>query len=262
MEGVWIQRPCARPGAALRLLCIPHAGGTPGLFRSWTTWLPRDVEPLLVCLPGRETRLGESFSEDIPALIDKLAWAVRPLLDRPWAIFGHSMGAVLGHELALALARQGDRQLRHVFASARQPPQHHRSRGVHRLDDDGLCAELTRLGGTAPELLNQPEVREVILPAVRHDYCLIETYHARPEGQLHCPLTAFLGHDDTELTQQEALGWARWTAKEFRLQLFPGGHFYLADRPRDVVTQVLRSLGRSGEMPEIVSVVDENDNQC
>lgn len=238
----WLRRPRPQPDPAVRLLCLPHAGGSTALYKQWKELLPPEIEPVLVCPPGREDRLDEPLPAELPKLVAALGRAVAPLLDRPWAVFGHSMGATVGHELVLWMTRHGQRPPEHLFVSAREAPQHHHGGSVHLLDDDALTAELLRLGGTSPELLAIAEVRQLVLPAVRGDYRLIETYAADPEGLVPCPLTALIGASDTELTAEEATGWEKWTTGPFQLLTFPGGHFYLADRPEAVVDAVRRRL--------------------
>ncbi|MEW2547708.1 alpha/beta fold hydrolase [Streptomyces sp. NPDC047002] len=242
LDSPWLRRPRRDTDAPVRLLCLPHAGGTASLYRAWTALLPRWIEPVLVCPPGREERLHEPVPRDIPALVGELADAVAPLCDRPWALFGHSMGAVVAHELALRLVAEGRRPPVRVFASAREAPQFHQPGTVHLLDDDGLADELVRLGGTPRELLAMPEVRQVVLPAVRGDYRLVETYAADPAGTLPCPVTALTGTEDTEVSEEQALGWARWTNGPFELLRFPGGHFYLTADPGPVVAAVRHRL--------------------
>ncbi|MFI9362722.1 thioesterase II family protein [Kitasatospora sp. NPDC053057] len=245
----WLRRPRPRPNAALRLVCLPHAGGSPGLYRTWAALFPPEVELLLVCPPGREDRLDDPLPADLSALVGGLAAALAPLLDRPWAVFGHSMGASVGHELGLELARRGCRPPRHLFVSAREAPQYHRGGTTHLLDDDALCAELVRLGGTDAALLAMPELRRLVLPVVRGDYRLIETYQPRPAGLLSCPVTALIGTEDTELTVEEADGWREWTSGPFRRLAFPGGHFYLSEHPQEVVGAVRRQLVRYPTAP-------------
>ncbi|MFI8520126.1 thioesterase II family protein [Streptomyces sp. NPDC085481] len=241
-ESAWLRRPRPQRHPAVRLLCLPHAGGSTALYRSWKDLLPPEVEPVLVCPPGREDRMDEPLPKELPELVAGLARAVEPLLDRPWAVFGHSMGATVAHELVLRLLRGRHRAPEHLFVSAREAPQHHHGGTVHLLDDDALAAELIRLGGTSPELLAMAEVRGLVLPAVRGDYRLIETYAADPQGPVPCPMTALVGEADTELTAEEAAGWEKWTTGPFQLLTFPGGHFYLSDRPRVVVDAVRRRL--------------------
>ncbi|MFJ7243061.1 thioesterase II family protein [Kitasatospora sp. NPDC098652] len=238
----WLRRPRPRPNAALRLVCLPHAGGSPGLYREWAALFPPEVELVLPCPPGREDRMDDPAPADLPALVGEFAAGLAPLVDRPWAVFGHSMGATVGHELALELVRRGHRPPVHLFVSAREAPQYHHGGSTHLLDDDSLCAELVGLGGTDAQLLAMPEVRRLVLPAVRGDYRLIETYRARPAGPLPCPVTALVGADDTELTAEEADGWRRWTSAAFELLTFPGGHFYLSAQPGAVVAAVRRRL--------------------
>ncbi|GAA2801111.1 alpha/beta fold hydrolase [Kitasatospora paracochleata] len=254
-----LRRPVARPGAALRLFCLPHAGGSAGLYRAWPALLPPEIEPVLVCPPGREDRLDEPFPADLPALVADLAQAVAPLLDRPWAVFGHSMGATVAQELALHLTGAGHRGPVHLFASAREAPQYRHGGTVHLLDDDALCAELLRLGGSARELLAIPEIRPLVLPAVREDHRLIEHHTAAPRGLLDCPVTALVGDRDTELTAEEAAGWREWTTGSFELLTFPGGHFYLSDQPGAVVDAVLAGLAASG--PDAGHLI-ANENHC
>ncbi|MFI6350417.1 thioesterase II family protein [Streptomyces sp. NPDC050560] len=238
----WLRRPRPDTAPGVRLLCLPHAGGTASLYRAWARLLPPAVEPVLVCPPGREERLHEPVPRDIPAFVDQLAYEVAPLCDRPWAVFGHSMGAVIGHELALRLIAGGAPPPTRVFVSAREAPQFHRPGTVHLLDDDGLAAELARLGGTHPELLAMPEVRQIVLPAVREDYRLVETYAARPAALLPCPVTALYGTEDTEVTAAQAGGWGRWTDGPFELLSFAGGHFYFSEDPGRIVAAVRRRL--------------------
>ncbi|MYT32278.1 MULTISPECIES: thioesterase domain-containing protein [unclassified Streptomyces] len=238
----WLRRPRPRRDPAVRLLCLPHAGGSTSLYRGWAGLLPSAIEPVLVCPPGREDRLDEPLPQDLDELVTGLAQAASGLLDRPWAVFGHSMGATVGHELVLRLMKDGHRAPEHLFVSAREAPQYHRGGTVHLLDEDALSAELVRLGGTPPELLEMPEVRQLVLPVVRGDYRLIETYQAEPAGLVPCPVTAFIGAQDDEVTAEEATGWERWTTGPFQLLTFPGGHFYLSGRPDAVVDGVRRRL--------------------
>lgn len=242
MQKEWIRRPHPRRDASVRLFCLPHAGGTTSLFKAWVALLPPTVELLPVCLPGREGRLDEPFPKDITTLATQLADAMEPLLDRPWAVFGHSMGAVIAHEVALILDQRYDRRPEHLFVSAREAPQYHRGGSFHLLNDDEICAELVRLGGTPPDLIQNPEIRAVVLPAIRNDYRMIETYTPRQDKLMDNPMTVLLGSKDSELTVNEAIGWREWTTGNFDLRVFPGGHFYLLDDPRSVVDTIMELM--------------------
>ena len=243
MSGAWLQIPIPKPNATIRLLCLPHAGGTAALYRPWAKLLPDSIELVLVCLPGREQRCNEVMPADMHTLICLLTKAVTPILDRPWAVFGHSMGATVAHELILSLQNLNMSCPVHLFVSAREAPQFQKGGNIHQLDDDSLCQQLIQLGGTAPELLEIPELRDLLLPAIRQDYRLIETSKVTSDQLLACPITAMVGHDDPELNPDDARGWRQWTCREFHLYEYAGDHFYLSDCPGVVINHIVQQLG-------------------
>lgn len=166
--GKWISRPRPNPRARLRLFCIAHAGGGASAFRGWADALPPEVEVCLVQLPGRENRLMEKPFDRLDPLVAALTDAVRPWLDLPWALFGHSNGALIGFELARLLRERGLPGPRHLFASGRRapdvPPQ---SRLTGHLPDDEFLADLGELGGLPRELLENREIMQMLLPLLR-----------------------------------------------------------------------------------------------
>lgn len=224
-----------------RLLCVPFAGGGAGIFRSWPAAMPfAHVVPLQ--LPGRERRLRERAYTAMGALIDDLAPAVVPLLDRPFAIFGHSMGAAIAFELARRLRDLGHVPA-HLFLSARrapgEPPLHP---PLFALPDARLIAETERLYGPFPDVLKQhPELLAMFLPTLRADYQLLDTWRPADAPPLSCPLTVLGGKDDHAVPPEVLEGWRAQTTGAFRLRILPGGHFFArdADDARDVVASTL-----------------------
>ncbi len=239
----WLHIPQPNPTAKIRLFCLPHAGGTAGLFRPWSKLLPNSIELVLVCLPGREQRCNDVMPSSFPALVDQLSDAIisADILDKPWAIFGHSMGATLGHEVVLKIKELQQPMPIHLFASAREAPQFQLPGQVHNYSDQALCNELIQLGGTAAELFEITEIRELILPMIRHDYTLIERHQAT-KSAIDCPITAFIGRQDLELTEQQAMGWQTWTHSHFSLEKFDGGHFYLSEQTSSVIETIHQYL--------------------
>jgi surfactin synthase thioesterase subunit len=216
-----------------RLFCFAHAGGGAGFFRLWGGALAPEIDVRPVQLPGREWRLDEPPYRRIDALVEPLRAALEPHLDRPYAMFGHSMGALVAFEVARRLGdgvRPGPSCL---IVSARRAPQLvGDDRQLYRLPDDQFIAEVARLGGLPHEVLAEPELRDMLLPALRADYEAVETYRPLPGGRLRCPVVAYLGAGDPEVDRGSLTGWGDVTTGEFTVREFPGDHFYLkGDRP-------------------------------
>ncbi|MGI8331419.1 thioesterase II family protein [Actinomadura scrupuli] len=235
----WIRHYHQAADGAVRLLCFPHAGGSASFYFPVSAQLSPAVGVGAVQYPGRQDRRAEGNIDNIPDLADAIFHAVRRLDERPLAFFGHSMGAVLAYEVALRLEQDGAAPLVRLVVSGRRAPSRHRTTLVHQQDDQGIIAELRRLSGTQSDLLGDPETVEMILPAIRNDYRAIETYRPVPGRSLSCPVVAYVGDQDPQVTIDEAKSWADHTTGPFDLRVFPGGHFYLIDRSKEII-QTLR----------------------
>lgn len=235
----WVRRFHPSDGAATQLLCLPHAGGAASYFFGVSKALAPEIDVLAVQYPGRHERLHEPALRSVHDLADQLVAAIEPLTNRPITLFGHSLGATLGFEVALRLERAGSKPTA-LFASGRTAPSRARREWTHQRDDTGLLAEVRALGGTDAALLDDPELRSLVLPAIRGDYVAAETYTYRPGPRLSCPVVAMVGDDDPRVTLDEARAWGEHTAGEFELVVFPGGHFYLNDRVPDILDRIRR----------------------
>jgi medium-chain acyl-[acyl-carrier-protein] hydrolase len=224
----WLLCPRPRPRAAVRLLCVPHAGGGAAGYAGWPALLPAWVEPWVLRLPGRESRVREPARTALPELVTEAAPCAARLA-APLALFGHSLGAFVAFELARALQAGGGPDVALLAASARAAPHltAHQT-GVHRLGDDGLLRTLqARYGAVPAELQDDPELRSRYLPMLRADVTMLETYRYAPGTRLRCPVVVLGGRDDPESGEAGLQAWQQHTAAGLSLALFAGGHFYL-----------------------------------
>ncbi|MCL7460825.1 alpha/beta fold hydrolase [Micromonospora echinofusca] len=234
---LWIRRFHPADEAATRLLCLPHAGGSASYFLAAAKALAPEVDVLAVQYPGRQDRWREPGLTSVHEIADQLAAALPPLLDRPVTIFGHSLGATIGFEVARRLGLRGVVPTA-LFASGRRAPHRRKVERVHLRDDAGLIAEVRALAGTDDALLDDEDVVRMVLPAIRSDYTAAETYEYRPGPRLDCPIVALIGDCDPRVTVDEAQAWEEHTGGGFELVVHPGGHFYLNDKMPDVLRRI------------------------
>ncbi|HVP49081.1 MAG TPA: alpha/beta fold hydrolase [Bryobacteraceae bacterium] len=225
--------------AKLRLFCFPYAGGGASVFRGWAGRLPEGVAVCPVRLPGRETRLGERPFDAMGELLAALRTVIDPYLDKPFAFFGHSLGAVIAFELERLLAARSTC----LFVSGARAPQLRRDHvPPPPPSDDELIEELRRLDGIPSEILENRELMQLALPALRADTALYRNYVYREELPLHCPIRAYGGLDDERITRGDLEAWGAETTHSFRLEMFPGGHFFLETHQEAFLTALARDL--------------------
>jgi surfactin synthase thioesterase subunit len=223
----WLVRSMPRGGESLTLVCFPYAGGGAGVFRGWSERLPAEVEVVAVQLPGREQRLLEPAFDELEPLVRAIVAQFAAALNRPFALFGHSLGALLAYEVAHALRDEAG-EPEYLFVSGFRAPHLPPSRDpIHRLPDPSFIDELRRLGGTPQEVLDHEELMDLLLPPLRADIAICETYAHRPRPRLTCPIAAFGGDSDPDVPAIDLAAWRDHTEGDFTFQLFPGDHFFL-----------------------------------
>jgi surfactin synthase thioesterase subunit len=223
-----------------KLFCFPYAGGTALVYRQWSDYVSPAIHVVSIELPGRGTRLKEPSFTNLPSLIDVLSDALIPLLDTPFGFFGHSMGALIAFELARRLRHQHTCEPQFLFVSGRRAPQFPDDAHVtYDMPRDDFIAELHRRKGTPREILEHEELMQLMMPTIRADFQLIQTYEYLPSAPLRCPITAFGGLQD-EVTRDLLLPWEEQTSSSFALHMLPGDHFFV----RSSQTQLLELLSR------------------
>lgn len=237
----WLRRFRPNSSARVRLVCFPHAGGSASFYHPVAMAHAAAADVVVLQYPGRQDRRREPLLGSVAEYVSHIA----PLLAReprlPTVYFGHSMGAVLAFETAVALAGTAAAP-RAVLASGRRAPVTHRDERVHLRDDDDLLTDMRRLNGTQAHLLGNEEILRMALPAVRSDYRVIETYQATPDRTVDCPITVMVGEDDPKTTVAEADRWREHTTGAFRIRTFSGGHFFLAEHQNVVNRELATTL--------------------
>jgi medium-chain acyl-[acyl-carrier-protein] hydrolase len=262
-----VRRP--NPRAALRLFCFAYAGGGTPIYRRWPELLSPDFEVCAVQLPGRGNRIKEQPFYAIEPLVQAVASAITPYLDRPFAFFGHSMGAIISFELSRLLGERDRIAPAHLFISGRRAPQLQRDEEItHNLPESHFISHVRNLNGTPDEVLEHPELMELMLPLLRADFSIVETYRYRPGPPLNIPLTAFGGVRDPEVPPPDVEAWRAQTCAAFNLRIMPGGHFFLNDAPvqaamlriieSDLIQAVRQTRAQKGETGETFFITSGN----
>lgn len=236
-----VPKPVSNP--RVRLMCLPYAGGAATIFHNWWRSLPEDVEVMSVQLPRRGTRFREPPYRRMDALVADLRAALLPFLDRPYMIFGHSMGAIAAFELLRSLPLH--LQPLSFFTSGRGAPHLPPvQRQMHHLNDEELIEELRQMNGTPEQVLNDPALMAMVLPALRADFEALETWKYLPGRKLSGPITAFGGDSDILVPLDRLSAWAEHTDAAFETRVVPGGHFFLHSCPDRILDVIADQLSR------------------
>lgn len=247
----WIFRGAPAPGKQLRLFCFPYAGGAASVYRTWPAGLPAPVELCPIQLPGRGSRFREAPFRLIGDLVSAAANALGPSLDLPFAFFGHSMGALVAFELTRELRRRGGPMPALLAVSGHPAPQRpDPDAPIGHLQDAEFLHELrTRYDGIPPEVLAEEELLQLLLPALRADILVMESYSYRDEPPLGCPISCYGGEEDGHVAREDLDAWREQTSEHCAVRLFPGGHFFV-ESARDAVLETL-----SGELARCLPAV-------
>ena len=236
---------CRRPNPnpRVRLFCFPYAGGGASIFAHWADYLPEDLEVNAVQLPGHETRIGDTPHSDLNSLLDEIIPILYPYFSQPFALIGHSMGALISYELARKVRRELAIQPVRLFLSglrALQIP--NPDRPLHSLKRDEFLNQLQSRYGMPASLMQHGELLDLFLPLLKANFEMCETYVYRCEAPLNCPISVFGGLEDSRISQRDLDPWKSHTTKELKLRMLEGNHYFFEHVWMDVVNFVARDL--------------------
>ncbi|HEX8558587.1 MAG TPA: alpha/beta fold hydrolase [Pyrinomonadaceae bacterium] len=240
---LWLEPLKPNPGGRVRLFCFPYAGGGAAIYQSWARRLPPSVEVWAGMLPGRGSRLLETPPTRISETVAHLARAIKPYLDKPFAVFGHSMGAFIGFDLARRIRGETGVEPVCLFVSGCRAPQlPDPEPPPYDLPDRELIAFLRRLNGTPEEMFAHPELMELLMPMLRADLEAVATYEYVGGQPLGCPIRAYGGVRDPRVSAERLAGWREHTTADFAQRMFEGDHFFIHQAEALVAGAVGREL--------------------
>jgi len=231
----------ADPPARMRLICLPFAGGSASVYRTWGAHLPLGVEVLAVQLPGRETRLRDPLLDSMEAVLEDLLPTLTEYLDKPYALFGHSLGSAIAFELASCFRNEGFPRPHCLFASGRRAPHQSRSpddEPIHSLPKEEFLERVRQLNGTPASIFEHTELLDFVEPILRADFKISETYQYGPREPLDCPICVFGGKQDDTVDGIGLEAWREHTTNQFDVRMFPGDHFFLVSQASQVLAEI------------------------
>ena len=233
------------PAARIRLFCFPYAGGGNATYRDWRKLIPSDIEIAAVQLPGREWRIQEQPLADLKLLAADALEGIRPLLDKPYALLGTSMGGTLIFELARQIRAAGLPAPRCLMPFACGAPHTAETKLFHKLSDEELLAEIRDFGVLSDELLEHPELLELAMPILRADCTAHETYECDEQPPFDFPIWIYGGLGDDTVERERLDAWQIHTTADCRVHMIMGGHLFVDDMPEQLLQSLARRLYQS-----------------
>jgi medium-chain acyl-[acyl-carrier-protein] hydrolase len=239
----WILQPKLSHSTSLNLICFPPGGCGASIFNNWSKYLPSGLTVGAIQLPGREARFKEVAFSDMASLISELLTGIMPYIkSAPFAVFGHSVGSLIGFEFVRQLYQNQLPAPEYLIVSGRRAPHIPLDKILHSEPDIALIEELRLIGGTSNIILDDPELMSLFLPVVRADFTINETYKIFDKPYVHCPILALGGNDDPLVNQSFLEQWRQYTTREFEVVMLAGGHMAFKENPQPLLDVVVSKL--------------------
>jgi medium-chain acyl-[acyl-carrier-protein] hydrolase len=239
MNNEWFVIPKPNVNADLKLICFPYAGGSASTYLPWIKNLPDNVELIIIQAPGRGTRMGELAYSDMQTLIGDLVKIIPSVLNKPYILFGHSLGSRIAFELMSQLKKLSHALPQHFIASGSRGP-HHKSmkEPIYDLPDDEFIEELKGLNGTPQAVLENKELMELFLPLLKADFEIANRYYYTEKACFDCPITVFGGEYDVDICLSKLSSWGTFFETDADVHLFPENHFFIDSQSKQVQQKV------------------------
>jgi len=243
----WVVPMNAQPNPRLRLFCFPYSGGAAHVYSKWHEKLPSDVEVIAIQYPGRSSRFIEPLVTSMADMVRGAYDGIQHLLDRPFALFGHSLGAAIAFELCRKLEQDGQKPV-FLFPSGRNAPHIDTDREeIHSLGEAEFTEEIRNFNGTPKEVLDNPELMELMIPILRADFTISETYTFQDGPKLNTPIRAFGANSDPHVQEEGVIGWGEYGQGDFKSHIFEGHHFFIQDETSDFFNVLANYLQKEGD---------------
>lgn len=239
----WLPHAGQCEASRLRLFCFSYAGGGTAVFQRWRTQLAPQIEVCPVLTPGREGRFREDCIDDFDTMVSHIITAITPWLDQPFAFYGHSMGSLLAHAITQQLRKKHLPKPLHLFVAAHRAPHlKYRFPSVQAASNDRVVAWLNRFQGIPEAILDNEDIMKIMLPRLRADLAVCESFQYRDTDVLDCPITAFSATEDTIVTNADIADWHTHTRAEFELIEIEGPHLFIRDSHNPCLSIIQKRL--------------------
>ena len=239
----WIVRPQIKNNAKVRLFCFPYAGSSAVVtYKFLVDSLPEDIEVCPVEFPGRGGRMAEKLISDISIAVDQISEEITDYFEKPYIFFGHSMGALVAYELSHLLIKKYDSRPLKLYLSAHMAPNIRKDEKImHLLTGDEFLDELIKMNGLATEILQHKELLDLMLPIIKNDYKLCETYQYADKERLNIPFQVFGGKEDKDVKFDHLEEWSNLTSSECNIEMLDGDHFFIS-KQKDLFLEKFSSI--------------------
>lgn len=234
-----------KPESQIRVIALPFAGGGPSAFHSWHPIFSDNIELIVINYPGRETRFTEKPVNDPEEMVSEIVNSLSDYSDKPFVLFGHSMGAMLAYFVTCELQRKQLMMPEILFVSGMRAPHiASRSEPVKQMNDEDLVNSLNKYGGMPAELFKNKELLQIFLPIIRADLEMLGRVPVEKSDNVNVPIFAYGGELDQTFTKDDLQQWDQYSDVEFKLHLMPGGHFYINQHRNELLRAIEDDISR------------------